>query len=172
MKKKKNYWTTQLKCVRHIWSRSNPERKECLMKAKLITEEGLQKWKCACCDNCFALSEVEVDHIEAIENTVPKNVEEFLNSFHRLHSSNLQILCKKCHKLKTREDLFKKKYTESLIRVSLHMQMFPAFVMNNIKDWKVLQSFDKIVSKINKSTDDKKMKKYENKLDKLKEKYL
>jgi 5-methylcytosine-specific restriction endonuclease McrA len=169
MKKKKSYWTRLLKIVRQEWARNNPDRKECFLRAKLIPFNGLQKWECAKCEYAFALSEVQCDHIHPIGNTTPQTYEEFLGCLQRLHSSELQILCRGCHRLKTKQDMHDKKYTEALMNVSCYLQMFPAFIMRQLTDFKVLQKFDNTIKKIKVYEQNQK---YIRKLDKLKEKYL
>jgi 5-methylcytosine-specific restriction endonuclease McrA len=110
-KKKKSYWTRLLKVCRQEWSRCNPERKESLKKAKVCDIHVLEKWRCNLCNVYFALSEVDVDHIVPVGNTIPQTKQEFIISFDRLHcaESELQILCKSCHKNKTKDECVKRK---------------------------------------------------------------
>lgn len=169
-----------LKICRQEWARNNPDRKDCFLQAKLIvSKDGLQKWECVNCENAFALSEVQCDHILPIANTVPQTMEEFLESFKRLHSVNLQILCKNCHKLKTKSDMYAKKYREAMYLITTHLEMSPSFIENNLKDWKVIQKFEKTLRNIEQYSllrtvkqGEEKFQKYTKQLNKLKEKYL
>lgn len=95
-----------LKICRQQWTRANPERKECFYNAR-VPDSKLKKWICSKCKEYFALSEVDCDHINFIRNTIPKNIDEFLYCFQKLHcpSDCLQILCKFCHRMKTNSEL-------------------------------------------------------------------
>ena len=66
--------------------------------------DGLEKWQCADCYNFFAKSEVACDHIDPIA-IEPTNLDEFKIAIERLDSSKLQSLCKKCHQLKTKNEM-------------------------------------------------------------------
>lgn len=162
------YYKNLLKSCRQIWSRSNPEKKLVLKEAKLKIGD-FDKFKCAICKDFFAKSDINVDHIFPIENTIPKNLEEFLESIKRLHSSHLQVVCKKCHILKTKADIFQKKHTEAIINVSSYLQSFPNLIHELPED--ILQSFNSLIKKIKTSEKDKKNR-YLKQLDKLKTKYL
>lgn len=131
-----------------------------------------QKWQCKRCNLPFALSEIQVDHIYPIENTIPESMEEFINSFKKLHSDELQVLCKLCHKIKTREDVYKQKYTERLLLVSGYLGVYPAQLNQLIESNSVLVEFEKIIKSLNKDLCEDRRKRYESKLNKLKEKYL
>lgn len=117
-KKKKSYWTRLLKICRQEWARNNPIRKECFNNARSSDNTKLDKWICACCKSWFALSEVSCDHKTPIQNTIPQNKKEFLISFERVEVDlyGLQILCHKCHKEKTKNEIRARK-DELLIKL-------------------------------------------------------
>lgn len=112
-KKKKSYWTQLLKVCRQHWSRNSPDRKQCFKDAKfgnrIHSSSSLERWICKHCERVFALSEVQCDHVIPIANTIPQSEEEFEISSRKLHSKNLQILCKECHKLKTKDECLKRR---------------------------------------------------------------
>lgn len=103
-----HYYTRLFRECRTTWSQTSPVRKECLRVATEFDRAGMKKYKCASCKSLFAYSEIDVDHIQAIGTTKPKDYYEFMKAFEALDSVNLQILCKgKCHKKKTNEDIKK-----------------------------------------------------------------
>ena len=165
---KKTYWTRVLKVVRQEWSRNNPERRECIKRA-YIEGTDPKKWQCAICKNGFAMSEIQVDHVDAIERTVPTNIIDFIFSLERLHSDKLQVLCRACHKLKTKDDMMKKRYNEYVKNVATYLQISDDFLKKNIMDVNVMKKFDTTIKKIETSNN---RKKYENELEKLKEIFL
>lgn len=115
-KKKANYWKTLLKSDRQIWSRSFPGRKECFNAARIKGNEGLEKFICAHCTGLFAKSEVECDHKIPINNTIPLSYEEYEICNRRLHCSkdNLQIICKPCHRDKSKRETHERKRLSKL----------------------------------------------------------
>ncbi len=137
-----------------------------------MKENGLKKWKCEYCKNLFALSEIQCDHIEPVENTIPQSEYEFLQSFHRLHSCKLQILCKECHKKKTKEDLFQQKYTAALLRVSGYLRIYPNDLHKLEDRWSAIQQLERVIKKLEVEKDQNKLKRLEKQLDKLRVKYL
>lgn len=172
MKKKVNYWTRLLRTVRQEWSRNNPQRKECLKNA-LIKIEGLDKYKCKNCGEFFAKSEVNVDHIDPVGNTIPISIGEFYKSFDKMHVSveDLQILCvKRCHKMKTKQDNFNVKYKHAVGSVCLYLGISDVSVSD--MPWQIIRKLDLIINKIRESTDPKEIAKYEKNIDDLKKKYL
>ena len=60
-----------------------------------------QHYLCAKCNNEFTAKEVEVDHVEPIGRE--KSWDEFINGLF-CEQDNLQVLCKPCHKKKTKEE--------------------------------------------------------------------
>ena len=171
--------------MRQEWSRNNPERKECF-KSAMTKPNPHPKWKCTQCSGEFAQSEVQCDHIDPVRNTIPKTREEFLASFERLHSSNLQILCRRCHNGKTKQDAYDKKYKDAIATIAYFFDISEEFLEHNLKEWEVIQKFEKLIKKFycDKFLDEKElssehflkknkeMHKIYKELIKLKEKYL
>ena len=68
---------------------------------------GGKRYQCNKCKGGFTLGEIQIDHIETV---VPKNIKQkdmTIQEFaERLYCeiSNLQVLCKDCHKIKTNEE--------------------------------------------------------------------
>ena len=60
-----------------------------------------QHFRCNHCGNEFTSTNIEVDHIQPIG--YDKSWDEFI---HKLfcEADNLQVLCKECHKIKTKEE--------------------------------------------------------------------
>ena len=103
----KGFITSTLRSGFRRW----PSKYECLNAAKvgkklnIKTNRLAEHYKCASCKGEFTNKDVEVDHI----NPVVDPVEGFTtwdNFIKRLYVSNksLQVLCKKCHKIKTKEE--------------------------------------------------------------------
>jgi len=165
-KKKSNYYTRMLKICRQQWTRSNVERKECLNKAKLPDLKP-SKWMCAHCFDFYALSEIDCDHINPIENSTPQTKEEFIYCFERLHcpSECLQILCKTCHKIKTKHE---KTQNESAWYRSEIKNLLEKMNMDDIEledlEYKQLQRLCNIILKIEESVEEKKKQTWRKKL--------
>lgn len=85
--------------LRRTWGRSK-QRKFALYNAKV--EYG--KYRCAGCGKIYRRREIEVDHIVAVGKFV-----DFDTYIEKLFcdSDKLAVLCKNCHKKKTRKDLRK-----------------------------------------------------------------
>ncbi len=85
-----------------------PPRNECLKEAKterrinFVTGRLAQHYRCAGCKEEFPLSQVCIDHIEPV---VPaEGFSTWDNYITRMFcpKSNLQVLCKLCHDVKTK----------------------------------------------------------------------
>lgn len=73
------------------------------------TGREAQFYKCACCTEEFTLKEIEVDHIEpVIPETGFNTWDEFIERLF-CPAENLQVLCKTCHKKKSKEENNKRK---------------------------------------------------------------
>ena len=111
--------TRYKKLMRKLWSQS-PYREAALKAVKenrptgQYHKNGRQKFKvqyrCGHCGRWFNLEEVEVDHIQELYRInwrVPldEDLGELAKWFKSLFcpSSNLMVLCKKCHAIKTAE---------------------------------------------------------------------
>src|ERR1700722_16332457 len=82
--------------LRRTWGRST-QRQRALKKARV--ERG--KYKCAECNEIFQRKNIEVDHIIAVGK-----FENFDTYIERLFcpTNGLAVLCRNCHKLKTKID--------------------------------------------------------------------
>jgi len=92
--------------IRRLFSRS-PAIIEARRKAIHPTKKGPRggkQYKCKQCKQCFALKYVQVDHIKPV---IPLNKTIADLDYNTLvkrifcKPSNLQVLCKECHKKKT-----------------------------------------------------------------------
>lgn len=115
-KKKTTEWTPARKkafiiSVLRSGTRRWPPKYETLNDAKTTkkinqkTKRLAQHYRCASCRGEFTATNIEVDHIEPIVD--PKIGFVDWNSFiERLYcpASNLQALCKSCHKIKTKKE--------------------------------------------------------------------
>jgi 5-methylcytosine-specific restriction endonuclease McrA len=74
-------------------------------KTNKKTNKLAMHYKCACCKKEFVAADVQVDHIQPVVN--PKTGfttwEEYINNMF-CEKSNLQVLCKPCHSVKTQEE--------------------------------------------------------------------
>lgn len=154
MKKKYNYYTRLFRLCRQEWSRSNPERKLCLTAAK-IKMDGLDRYKCAMCIGWFSGSDIDVDHITPVANTKPENFDDFVYYLGRLHTNNLQILCKPCHKLKTKHEIQERAKKSNAEIISTYAPFLPAHILKYIEDGKTLKKMASFVKKMQKTEGDK-----------------
>lgn len=175
-KKRHGYYQRKLQASRRIWNQSSPVRKLCLKNAKIKGNDGLDKWICYSCRNLYALSEVDVDHIRPIENTIPQTVDELLICEKRLECplEGLQILCRKvCHKMKTDHESHERKKADLVKKLFGHLGCINYSLDDNknLQDMKVLLKLNYAIKMIEKSKGDKKTE-YIAKFTKLLEKYL
>lgn len=80
-----------------MWGKSS-QRLAALKKARV--ERG--KYKCACCGKIFRRKEIEVDHVVAVGRFVSFDI--YVERLF-VDSSGLQILCRACHRNKTKKDI-------------------------------------------------------------------
>jgi len=89
------------------------ERNNALQVAKRIVDDGFYKngkkktkvkYECADCGGLFDRTEVDVDHIDPVGSTQFLNWDDYINKLF-CSMDNLQILCKPCHKRKTKKDV-------------------------------------------------------------------
>ena len=73
----------------------------------MLGDKEIDKWVCAHCQLYYALSECQCDHIIPVGTNSPTTKEEYKMAFDRqeVDVSGLQILCKPCHKVKTKSDV-------------------------------------------------------------------
>lgn len=100
--------TTQIRAALRKLARYMPQKKECLRNSIHPTEKGPRGgalFICNHCGLCFKGIDIEVDHIEPV---VPINQEgmDWNTYIARLFCdiSNLQVLCKECHRIKTNRE--------------------------------------------------------------------
>lgn len=166
------YYTNLFRACRKEWSRNFPARKQCFDNAKVTKDGELVKWTCAACKLPFAYSETQCDHVFPIQNTIPRGHQEFVICSERLHVSvdGLQVLCKRCHQVKTRKDndlLKKKKLVKSILNFSHEHHWCPDIFINEHDNIKNLNKFQSIINKYNKEHDEKKIVRLEHKMIKL-----
>lgn len=97
-----------------------PPKYECLKaasvgkKLNVKTKRISEHYLCKCCGNEFPTSEVQVDHVLPIVDPEEGFVswDKFIDNLY-CPISNLQVLCKPCHKLKTAEENKKRKEYDS-----------------------------------------------------------
>jgi 5-methylcytosine-specific restriction endonuclease McrA len=110
--------------LRQVWSRYSPERKQVLADAK-VTQTKTNKdgsiskrpdvyYTCNGCKELFKLSEIQVDHDTPV-GTSPGWPPDGSGMWDRYllsincPESNLQVLCKPCHNIKTAQEAKERK---------------------------------------------------------------
>lgn len=94
--------------IRQSFSRSE-HYKEFLQGKRIEWLEGRRKrvsYKCNSCGELFKKTEINVDHIIPIGKETYRSLEDAKYFFDLVYCSheNLQVLCKACHKDKTRQE--------------------------------------------------------------------
>lgn len=74
-------------------------------KINQATGRLAQHYRCACCSSEFTAKQVEVDH--RINIGPGLSWDQFINALF-CEKDNLQVLCKPCHKEKTKQEKVKK----------------------------------------------------------------
>jgi 5-methylcytosine-specific restriction endonuclease McrA len=96
---------------RRAWMR-DPERLACIRDSRIEYkgDNKRQKWEYGCkmCHKCFMLKEIVVDHIIPSGTFLCEHDFSTFVPYLFCHRSNLQLLCKACHKIKTNEEREKK----------------------------------------------------------------
>lgn len=98
-----------MSAIKRCFSRS-PNHREALLKAKCPRKKGPRggaRYRCVECKKDFASKDVQVDHIAPVVpiGTLSKDMswdEMVARIFCSV--SNLQVLCKECHKEKSKEE--------------------------------------------------------------------
>ena len=85
------------------WAPKYDTLKAALVGKKLNKKSGRQAnhYLCALCGKEVVASQVQIDHKEPIGSC--KTWDEFIEKLY-CETSNLQVACKKCHKIKTKEE--------------------------------------------------------------------
>ncbi len=101
MKKPKSLETKLRSAIRLIWSRS-AERREIIKRDSFADPEHGKAFNCPLCGKTLPLWAGDVDHITAIGPLSNwQDVEGFID---RMFFSPQRLICKSCHKSKTKED--------------------------------------------------------------------
>lgn len=92
--------------IRKSFSRSE-QYKSFLNANRIEWYAGRRKrvsFKCAICEDKYGRGDIQVDHINPIGKGVYSSLEDAMRFFKLVYCThdNLQILCKPCHKVKTR----------------------------------------------------------------------
>jgi len=89
--------------LRRLWMR-HPNRTEFLKSIRKTVTGKRHKYEVQCvhCKDWFKQNEVQLDHIEPCGTM--KDKETALKFYERLFWGELQVLCKPCHKVKTKEE--------------------------------------------------------------------
>jgi len=63
-------------------------------------------YKCNCCESLFSSKDIQVDHVVPLGRFVYRGLKDAHRFYDLIYCdySNLQILCKACHKVKTKEE--------------------------------------------------------------------
>lgn len=126
--------------------------------------EGLEKFSCKICNLKFAKSEVQCDHVEPIA-IEPISLPELILALERLDSANLQILCKKCHSLKTKTEGNNRRQEEMIIFI-IKSGFVEEFLLENL-DYKTIKKIRDLVIKLQNDNYSKKHKNFIKQLHKI-----
>jgi hypothetical protein len=104
-KKDKKLLSVLRSCVRKVWMR-HPTK---LLKLELAVEQDndpntrtIWKVKCERCSEYFKKNEVEIDHIDGEHSLKTfSELEDFIKSILDVSLSDLNVICKQCHQIKT-----------------------------------------------------------------------
>ncbi len=85
-----------------------PVKSHVKANAKEMTDDGA-RWRCAHCDGLFLSMDTEVDHIVPCGGL--KKYEDLPGFVERMfcEADGFQVLCKPCHKIKTKKDADKRR---------------------------------------------------------------
>lgn len=105
-----NPWAIHFNYSRRLWGAKDAERKKCLELSRIRVTNGF-KFRCFHCGQFFPYFQIQVDHTIPIANSMPQTKSEFLECFEKLFvtADKLQVLCKDCHKFKTKIELSERK---------------------------------------------------------------
>ena len=101
--KEKAYYKKLLTVIRNHFSQRSPHAIAYRAAKKTKNSEGLDVYECAHCRCYFARSHIDLDHIVPVGKS-PETLEELVQAVRNTITNNLQLLCKICHKRKTKED--------------------------------------------------------------------
>ena len=155
----KEYYQSQFRAYKKLWSRDNIDRKNTKNSARVKCSD-FYKWRCNDCGELYAESEIQVDHVVPV-NKSPSLLNELLNSIELNESNNLQVLCLKCHKMKNKIDnhnKIKNKYIESIEHLLKDSLLIIGGNFNEY-DYLRLRKINNCLLKYNEEKDDSKKKK-------------
>lgn len=111
MKKLKKYPYKIINQITHGFRKAFKYTKmynDCLNASKIEWYKGKRRrvsYKCNRCSDMFGRAEIHVDHIDPVIPIGKKITDITFNVyFDRLFTDHLQVLCKLCHKAKTKEE--------------------------------------------------------------------
>jgi hypothetical protein len=99
----RSFVTSALRAASRRWPPKYEAIKAAFTKIKINKTSGrkARHYKCAACGKDFTQSNVQVDHIKPIGKDL--SWDEFIEKLF-CERDNLQVLCKACHKKKTKEE--------------------------------------------------------------------
>ena len=97
MKKTWNQWSKIRSALRKVWLYS-PQRREALIAAKMEKDPF---YICYLCKKIYPKYAIDVDHVEPCGSLL--NYLDLETFARRLFAGELQVVCKPCHALKTKE---------------------------------------------------------------------
>jgi hypothetical protein len=154
------YYTKSFRLCRRNWTSNSPIRKKCFDDAR-IKDGDLWKWKCAKCGAKFAYSECQCDHISPVGTNSPQTKEEYMIAFEKqeVGLEGLQILCKKCHKEKTKSDTLYEKKLNLITYITnfceKNLEWCPPLSLKLDVGIKCLQKMEVLIKKISDDSYDK-----------------
>jgi 5-methylcytosine-specific restriction endonuclease McrA len=79
---------------------------KCISENFSVSRRRRVSWKCEKCLELYSRKDINVDHIKPIGRGVATEIESIPDFFQLVYCSydNLQILCKECHKKKTKRE--------------------------------------------------------------------
>jgi len=111
----KGFITSALRTATQRWPPKFEALKAALLGRKVNEKTGklAQHFECAKCKQAFVSKDVQVDHKKPVVDP-KKGFENWETYIDRLfcETSNLQVLCKPCHKVKTAKEKLQRKKTE------------------------------------------------------------
>lgn len=100
----RSFVTSALRAASRRWPPKFGRLKDAFVGVKRNPKSGrdAKHYRCAACEGEFPQSGVQVDHIEPVGST--SSWDEFIEKLF-CEADNLQVLCKPCHKKKTKNEL-------------------------------------------------------------------
>lgn len=100
MTKKRNIKSLIRSAIRNVWWLYSEDRRRAKGRAKV----AFGRYQCECCSEIVRSKDIEIDHIEPIAKTDGiASWDDFIRDLF-CSDTNLQAICKPCHKAKTAEE--------------------------------------------------------------------